>query len=550
MLDLLRRIDALQLPDISQAVMHTVLNKEGAAVQSANVTLLRSQRNLPTTNPIMTTTNTHSNPLQQSPNPTATRRRITGKRKPESSAAALPRLAACQLTTSSHSQVDAASVAKKPRLLYQLCGVDKPSPTQSPTATPDQEVLRLETNPDDNTPAARFLAAQAAEERKVQLKHRGIGNLKTFKERHNPVSQNDEFGRANKEKLRARIKASQRKSTNSKASSAAPATSSIAPGDPAPSAQRTVPRYSYSSTLVSVPATQDLQRWALSVAPANTLPLHRDIVSTQDAGGEGDCFFHSVGAALETMLVSNETGAKDFVLRNVNEADFQSGKEYIVQRLRSKVAQRVVHDVTNEEFLNFCLSNLHQHQADPEAWFDGWNPVHLLQNNGFHDLLRANRVSAVGSTEHTASTDLVVICEFETGERRFLIHTGYPNLQQLRMDLGGIFEQCGNMHWATPTDIVALSEALTLGIIILCDVPQGNGSHVYGYNARRADYEWWILLYNQRAHHFRLASWYVANDTTARCFFHRSRIPPELTTAFNNANTNVHIGQADRGGFS
>ena len=51
-----------------------------------------------------------------------------------------------------------------------------------------------------------------------------------------------------------------------------------------------------------------------------------------EAGGGGDCFFHSVAAALEQMLVMNDA-ARNAVLRRFERSDFGQARGYLVRKL-------------------------------------------------------------------------------------------------------------------------------------------------------------------------------------------------------------------------
>ena len=72
---------------------------------------------------------------------------------------------------------------------------------------------------------------------------------------------------------------------------------------------------------------------------------------------------------------------------------------------------------------------------------------------------------------------------------------------------------------------------------------------MYGLNQRRADYDWWVLLYCHGNVHYQLASLPHDAEGTNRSFYHVSQLPVALRAAFDRANTSCPIGQDYRGGI-
>ena len=258
--------------------------------------------------------------------------------------------------------------------------------------------------------------------------------------------------------------------------------------------------------------------------------------------------YHSVAAALELMWQLGSGGAAHFVRQNFALRDFTQGKGHIVAKLRQRVAVRVANGFTPEDLLNFVITGTQQHRAG--AWLDQWRPAALLDQCGFGYLRTAENVNAIGANEHGGPEDAVVSFQGPEGMSHHVHANGTTCLQHLREELRGVLEMCGNVHWATATDITALAESLNLGFIVFSDVPQGAGSHVYGLNQRRADYEWWVLLYCRGNLHYQLAALAQGAEGTGQSFFHVSQLPVAVRAAFDSANPNCPIGRAYAGGIA
>ena len=203
--------------------------------------------------------------------------------------------------------------------------------------------------------------------------------------------------------------------------------------------------------------------------------------------------------------------------------------------------------MTPEDLLNFVVTSCQQQAA--HAWLDTWDPRDLLEASGFGALCNAQHVHAIGANEDARVEDIVVCFQGEDGINHLPLADGRAKLAVLRNELHEELQKCGNVHWATVTDVVALGEILNLGFIIFSDVPQ-EGSHVYSLSQSRADYDWWVLLYCRGNTHYQLASWKSVNSNSSQSFFHVSEIPRPLQAAFNIANANCPIGQAHGGGIA
>ena len=194
-----------------------------------------------------------------------------------------------------------------------------------------------------------------------------------------------------------------------------------------------------------------------------------------------------------------------------------------------------------ENALNFLISSFHSKRSQPENWHDLWDPEAILRESGFGALLHAESVKGVGRNDDQRPEDILVCIELCPGEDYIPIPDGLNKLQRCRTWVYDVLAECGNMHWATEKDVVALAEALGIGFILLSNEEQEErGSHVKGLAASRSDYEWWVLLYLVEGQHFTLAFWSHDNSSLTGSFFHITEIPSALREAYNNANRNCH----------
>ena len=405
----------------------------------------------------------------------------------------------------------------------------------------------VDQKPDHSNAEKRAKLAKAADARAVQAMNRGIGDLSLVVSRKANDKDNATFGASRRNDLRKALSHSKavlmEKNALRNMNPATGATSSsLQPsGTPSPPSKVAM-ALSYTPSLLNdhYHVSEALQNWVRRVAPPSNAQNLQCMVHSRDAGGGGDCFFHSVAAALELMMQLDARGAAQFVLRLFETEDFTHGKMHLVKSLRQKVATTVAYHSTDEEVLNFVIScSLLSQQPN---WEDEWDPADLLRKCGFDALVHANTVDAFGDSAVRIDGP---------GGMCIPLKQGSNKLQYLRMELFEIFAACGNMHWATSTDVVALAEALGIGFIILSsDAQTEGGSHVYGVTQKRGDYEWWVVLYLRGVTHFTLAFWSHDVRDMNGCFFHISEIPVALRLAYNNSNSDCPIGQEYRGGIS
>ena len=121
---------------------------------------------------------------------------------------------------------------------------------------------------------------------------------------------------------------------------------------------------------------------------------HELQVRCMEAGGGGDCLYHSFAAALGKMLQGN-SAAMQHVLRNFpaqGDLPLFSSRSAIVRRLRAMAAMRF-EDWPPEQFLDLLIQ-----KATSKKWGtfpDKWDPVQDWEDHGFGCLTRDN-VESVG----------------------------------------------------------------------------------------------------------------------------------------------------------
>ena len=271
-----------------------------------------------------------------------------------------------------------------------------------------------------------------------------------------------------------------------------------------------------------------------------------------EAGGGGDCLFHSIAAGLEHMLQLDPAAAQH-VLQHFAMEDACKKKPFMVKKLRSFVAERTA-QLPPETLLNFIVRF-----ADEERlglWHDHWpvQPGALLQQCGFGILDGAETVEAVGASADGTTHDIVVTYRQHSQLSMESVPNGMAKLTGLRALIKEIYQLTGEYHWGTETDIAMLSEALGIGFIILTSVEQGNRQWIKGLSFERADYPFWMFLYREEPQgnhgdnaHYRLAS-LQCDDDEPRSFRATDRLPPTLAQHFNQCNASTPIGSRYQGG--
>ena len=118
-----------------------------------------------------------------------------------------------------------------------------------------------------------------------------------------------------------------------------------------------------------------------------------------------------------------------------------------------------------------------QEKAAPETWHDGWSPSQILSHCGFAFLLDVENIRAVGSADPGDDPNTLIVLARSGGDYvSTRVEDGQRKLQSLRHSCEEQLSIMGNHHWGAVTDVVMLSEALNLGLIIMSDIVQQQGS--------------------------------------------------------------------------
>ncbi len=175
-------------------------------------------------------------------------------------------------------------------------------------------------------------------------------------------------------------------------------------------------------------------------------------------------------------------------------------------------------------------------------------PGDELLRQGFDLLLDADRVNGVERDEQ----DGVSIASQHGAQSLVSNHpAGVQQLAALKEVIGEHFTTMGHKHWGTELDLAILSETLNVGFVILSSTAQGGQRWIKNYGATRADFPFWVILYNHRDVHNQLAGLRAGVDGITRLAFHYALadMPAALTVHWERR-TRLPLGQASRGGFS
>ena len=271
-----------------------------------------------------------------------------------------------------------------------------------------------------------------------------------------------------------------------------------------------------------------------------------------EAGGGGDCLFLSIAAGLQELAISNpnfrQHGCCTMLDFDVGASSFE-----IARALRHIVGQRVS-EKPPEEFLDLMLTWALTEKAAPNTWLDGWSPSELLSECGFDFLLNFENVRAVGCTPGDDPDSLVFVGRCGSHDVSYRVDNGNVILDNLRRACQNHLSIMGNHHWGTATDVVMLSEALNVGFMILSNTAQQwnaqDSRWMFGLNLERADFPYWMTLYNIDQTHFQLLACTDLNSgPTETCIFSAAETPLALRTHWNLCNER-HFGAASQGGIS
>jgi len=243
--------------------------------------------------------------------------------------------------------------------------------------------------------------------------------------------------------------------------------------------------------------------------------------------------------------------AASHVLRFLMPADFRQGKMHMVQRLRQMVANQIA-NATLEEFVGIVLTcrNMFDVQQSgavgrDRIWYDRWNPHEVLLNVGLHFLSEANTVIAIGASEENAA-DVVIRYETARSGQEVVrtVDNGVFKLNELKNVMSTILTTCGDIHWATPIDVVALGEALNIGFVIFSNEVNGAGKWLYGYNPKRGNFPYWMSLYCEGNFHFTVLELRRSSEVVGSSFWSRQDLPLALQSLYDASNPDCPVGSS------
>ena len=236
--------------------------------------------------------------------------------------------------------------------------------------------------------------------------------------------------------------------------------------------------------------------------------------------------------------------------------DMTASTRAIAQALRHAVGRRVG-DKPPEEFLDLMLTWALIETTTPNEWYDEWSPSQVLAESGFGFLSNMENIRAVGSVPGDDPDSLVVVGRSGSHDVSIRVENGTVLLQDLRRACQSHLSIMGNHHWGTVTDIAMLSESLNLGFMVLSNKEQqrhvlsgGGRQWMFGLNVERADFPYWMLLYNIDLTHFQLlACSDLSSGVEGTSVFSPVNVPPALKNHWNLCNERFY-GSASQGGVS
>ena len=236
--------------------------------------------------------------------------------------------------------------------------------------------------------------------------------------------------------------------------------------------------------------------------------------------------------------------------------DFDTGTptREIAQKLRHAVGQRVSRRLEDEDFLNLMLTWALQERATPDEWHDGWSPSQVLAESGFGFVLDLENIRAVGNVDPGDPSSLVVVGRSGPDDVSVPVENGMWLLKGLRDACSKHLSVMGNHHWGTVTDIAMLSESLNLGFMVISNKAQQRQAQgarwMFGLNVERADFPYWMTLYNIDLTHFQLLACSGLDDgADGTSVFPAADVPLALRNHWNFCSERF-FGSGSQGGVS
>jgi hypothetical protein len=211
-------------------------------------------------------------------------------------------------------------------------------------------------------------------------------------------------------------------------------------------------------------------------------------VFTEDAGGDGDCLYHSIAKGLNYMKEANVV---------LNNKLFDKKNSFSMQWVRNMSALGFDEKyMTNEMFLDKYHNFLNQVMAG--TWKDEWTPE--------MDLLFKNPVTGdVYTTEGFIES----------------LKSNKTKIKHLRETVKENISTTGNRHWGVDYDITNISNVLNISFIILKGDKQ-----IYCLPVKNTTY--YMFIYYISETHFQLG---FVDD---KCFYKCEDLPKPLLHQFNN----------------
>jgi len=301
----------------------------------------------------------------------------------------------------------------------------------------------------------------------------------------------------------------------------------------------------YTPTLL--PRTVSPRLQAFAAAHLSPSPERRCDLRAVEAGGGGDCLFHSFAAALEQMLLHDQSAA-EHVLAKVPLEVLRGGKNAMVTHLR-RLSADALNDWSPEELLDYIVRAAMDKRLG--TFEDSWEPELLLRQSDLDCLKGCESVLAYGDAPHGGAGDAAVRLAFTdarpgAGARReeivYLEH-GHARLAELRRLLQQELVVSGNWHWGTQFDVNNLSRVLDLGVLMFCDRLQSGGREcLYNIGSETENFPYWIALWWEEPVHFRLLQVsYVDVHASApgddfTCVWKRESLPDLLWQQYRHCN--------------
>ena len=269
-------------------------------------------------------------------------------------------------------------------------------------------------------------------------------------------------------------------------------------------------------------------------------------IRSLDVGEGGDCFYHSVAAGLERLLL-HSTAASRHVLRRIPLHIFSHDRRAVVQYLRNLCAEQILR-WSPEELLDYFVNATFQQQQ--RTWQEHWNPTHMLESSGLSCILGCDTVRAVSDDPHGDIGDIILILDKSDThsqgqsrqEHRVRVPQGHTFLNVLRQNLQDVFRTLGNTHWGDVTDARMLAEALDIGFCIFADRLQFNGTRcLVSLDGLRGDYAYFLAMWWDEPTHFRSLEIQCTQDDTFSTCWSTTELPRRIVEQYNVSNRTAPI---------